>query len=77
MKKIQILGTGCAKCRALTEATENAAKALGCEYTLEKVTQINEIMKYGVMVTPALVIDGEVKCAGTIPDAGQLQRMLS
>ena len=64
MKKIQILGTGCPKCKKLAENAEAAAKELGIEYELEKVTQINDIMKMGVMMTPALAIDGEVKCAG-------------
>ena len=61
MKKIQILGTGCPKCKSLAENAETAAKELGIEYTLEKVTDIKEIMKFGVMMTPALVIDGRLK----------------
>jgi small redox-active disulfide protein 2 len=76
MKKIQVLGTGCPKCQKLTEAAESAAKAAGCEYTLEKVTKLDEIMKFGVMVTPALVVDGKVKVTGRVPDAAQLQEML-
>ncbi|MCD6393415.1 MAG: TM0996/MTH895 family glutaredoxin-like protein, partial [Planctomycetes bacterium] len=66
MKRIQILGTGCPKCKKLTENAEAAAKELGIEYELEKVTQINDIMKMGVMVTPALAIDGKVKVAGKV-----------
>ncbi len=54
MKKLQILGTGCPKCKKLAENTETAAKALGIECAIEKVTDINEIMKFGVMITPAL-----------------------
>jgi small redox-active disulfide protein 2 len=61
MKKLQILGMGCPKCRKLTEQTETAAKALGIEYQLEKVTDINQIMSFGVMMTPALAVDGIVK----------------
>jgi len=76
MKKIQILGTGCLKCKKLAENAEIAAKALGIEYEIEKVTDINEIMKFGVMITPALVVDGKVKIAGKVPSAEQLKEML-
>ena len=64
MKKIQILGTGCPKCKKLAENAEAAAKQSGIEYELEKVTDINDIMKFGVMMTPALAIDGQVKAVG-------------
>jgi small redox-active disulfide protein 2 len=57
--KIQILGTGCPKCRQLAENAEEAAKELGLDYELEKVKDINEIMSFGVMMTPALVLDGK------------------
>lgn len=76
MKKIQVLGTGCPKCKKLAENAEAAAKALGIEYKIEKVTDINEIMKFGVMVTPALVIDGQVKTAGKVPSSGEIKGML-
>jgi small redox-active disulfide protein 2 len=76
MKLLQILGTGCPKCQKLGEQTEAAAKSLGLEYRLEKVTSLNEIMKFGVMVTPALVVDGQVKVAGRVPDVESLQAML-
>lgn len=76
MKKIQILGTGCPKCKKLAELTEQATKELGIEYELEKVTKINDIMKFGVMVTPALVVDGQLKVAGRVPDVEQLKEML-
>ena len=76
MKKLQILGTGCPKCKKLAENAEAAAKAAGIEYELEKVTDINEIMKMGVMMTPALAVDGEIKVAGKVPDAEQIQGML-
>ena len=76
MKKIQILGTGCPKCKALTQNAETAAKELGLEYTLEKVTDIKEIMKFGVMVTPALVIDGQVKTAGKLLNIQEIKEML-
>ena len=77
MKKLQILGTGCPKCRKLTENAETAAKALGIEYTLEKVTDINEIMKFGVMMTPALAVDGQVKVVGKVPEPEAIKRLLS
>ena len=77
MKKLQILGTGCPKCKKLTENTEAAAKALGIEYTIEKVTDINEIMKFGVMMTPALAVDGEVKVVGKVPDPDTIKGMLA
>ncbi|MDK2970738.1 MAG: hypothetical protein PWP23_493 [Candidatus Sumerlaeota bacterium] len=76
MKKLQILGTGCPKCKKLTEMTEAAAKEAGIEYELEKVTDINDIVAFGVMTTPALVVDGEVKVAGKLPTASELQTML-
>jgi len=77
MKKIQILGTGCPKCRKLAENVEMVAKELGIEYQIEKVTQINDIMKMGVMVTPALAIDGEVKVAGKVSSPDDIKTMLA
>jgi len=77
MKKLQILGTGCPKCRKLAEAAEQAARDLGIEYELEKVTDIAEIMKFGVMVTPALVVDGEVRLAGKVPSAEEIKSLLA
>ena len=76
MKKLQILGTGCLKCKKLAENAEAAAKALGIEYTIEKITDINEIMKFGVMLTPALAVDGEVKVVGKVPEAKEIESML-
>ena len=77
MKNIQILGTGCPKCKKLAENAEAAAKELGIEYEIEKVTQINDIMKMGVMVTPALAIDGEVKIAGKVASPDDIKAMLA
>ncbi|MBN1795204.1 MAG: TM0996/MTH895 family glutaredoxin-like protein [Sedimentisphaerales bacterium] len=77
MRKIQILGTGCPKCKKLAENAEAAAKELGIEYQIEKVTQINDIMKMGVMMTPALAIDGEVKVAGKVASKEDIKAMLS
>jgi len=76
MKKIQILGTGCPKCKKLAENAEIAAKALGVEYEIEKVTDINEIMKFGVMITPALVVDGQVKITGRVPSPEDIEKMI-
>jgi len=76
MKKLQILGTGCPKCKKLAENAETAAKRLGIEYTIEKVTDINEIMKFGVMLTPALAVDGVVKVVGKVPEAKEIESML-
>jgi small redox-active disulfide protein 2 len=77
MKKIQILGTGCPKCKKLTENAESAAKELGVEYEIEKVTDINEIMKFGVMMTPALAVDGQVKSVGKVISPDEIKKMLA
>ena len=77
MAKIQILGTGCLKCKKLAENAESAAQALGVDYELEKVTQINDIMAMGVMMTPALAIDGEVKAAGKVLSPEAIKAMLA
>lgn len=76
MKKIKILGTGCAKCTRLMENTEKAAKRLGIEYEIEKVSDINAIMSYGVMSTPALVLDDKVKVVGKAPSPEDIEKML-
>jgi small redox-active disulfide protein 2 len=76
MKTIQILGTGCPKCQKLTETAETAAKEMGIEYQIEKVTDISKIMEFGVMVAPALVVDGEVKVSGKIPGVDEIKAML-
>ena len=77
MKKIQVLGTGCPKCKKLAENAEAAAKQAGIDYELEKVTQINDIMKMGVMMTPALAVDGVVKVVGKVPSPEEIVGMLS
>ena len=77
MKKLQILGTGCPKCKKLAENAEAAAKALGIDYELQKVTDINEIMKFGVMITPALAVDGQVKVAGKVPEPEAIKDLLA
>ena len=77
MALIQILGTGCPKCEKLEKHAEEAAKELGIEATVEKVTDITEITAFGVMMTPALVIDGEVKVVGKVPSTEEIKQMLS
>jgi small redox-active disulfide protein 2 len=76
MVKIGILGTGCPKCKKLAENAEIAAKELGIEYELEKITKISDIMKFGVMITPALAVDGKVKVAGKVASVEQLKEIL-
>lgn len=75
--KIQILGAGCAKCRSLTAITEQAAHDLGLEYELEKVTDVKRYPDFGVMFTPALVVDGVVKSTGKVPSLDEAKRLLS
>lgn len=74
--KIEILGTGCAKCHALEANAKAAAEELGCEYELVKVSSIDEITDRGVMMTPALVVDGEVKLQGRLASSEQIRSML-
>lgn len=76
MKKLQILGTGCPKCQKLTENTKAAADALGLDYEIEKVTSIAEITKFGVMMTPALAVDGQVKSAGKLLDVEAIKPLI-
>jgi len=77
MKKIQVLGPGCPKCKKLAKNAEEAANALGIDYQLEKVTDITEIMDFGVMMTPALAVDGEVKVVGKVPSPEEIKAMLA
>lgn len=77
MRKIQILGTGCPKCKKLAENAEAAVKELGVECQIEKVTKINDIMRYGVMMTPALAVDGEVKVVGKVASTDDIKSMLA
>ena len=74
--KIQILGTGCPKCKKLTENAAAAVAALGLDAEIVKVSDINEIMKFGVMMTPALAVDGEVKAVGKVLTPEQIQALL-
>ncbi len=76
MKNLLILGTGCPKCHKLAENTREAAEALGLEFQITKVTDLNQIAGFGVMMTPALVVDGDVKVAGRVPDVESLKKVL-
>lgn len=77
MKLIQVLGTGCAKCDKLKKNAEQAVAASGVEATVEKVTDINVITGFGVMMTPALAIDGEVKVVGKVPSPDEIAKLLA
>jgi small redox-active disulfide protein 2 len=77
MKTLQILGSGCAKCNELAERTQAAAAALGLEYGIEKVSNLKQIMDFGVMRTPALVVDGAVKVSGRVPSVEEIKAMLA
>ena len=70
--KIQVLGTGCAKCKQLTVNAEKAVAQLGLKVPVEKVEDIREIMKFGVMSTPALVLDAKVEASGRIPPTSEI-----
>lgn len=74
--KIQILGTGCPKCKTLTANAEAAVKALGVEAQVEKIDKIADIMNFGVMITPALAVDGVVKSVGKVLSADEIKKFL-
>ncbi len=77
MKNIKILGAGCPKCKKLAEQVAKAAGELNLDCNIEKVSDIQEIMSYGVMMTPALVVEGVVKSTGAVPNIGQLKELIS
>lgn len=77
MTQIQILGTGCAKCSKLAELADAAARELGLEYELIKVTGITDILEFGVMSTPALAVDGNVKVMGRVPSVEEIRTLLA
>jgi len=77
MKKVQVLGTGCPKCKKLFEAAQQAVREAGIEAEVTKVEDINEILKFNVMMTPALAVDGEVKVSGRIPHQDEIRKMIS
>ena len=76
MTLVQILGTGCAKCAKLKENADQAVRELGVEATVEKVEDINRITGFGVMMTPALAVDGQVKVVGRVPSADEIKALL-
>lgn len=73
---IKVLGSGCANCKKLEENTRKAVAELGIEATIEKVTNFKDIMSYGVMKTPALVVDGKVKIMGRVPSSEEIKKYL-
>jgi small redox-active disulfide protein 2 len=77
MKKIVVLGPGCPRCETLASATKRAADQLGIEYELEKLTDIKQFPKYGLMMTPGLVVDGELKVQGKVPSLDEIKSMLA
>jgi small redox-active disulfide protein 2 len=74
---IQILGTDCSRCNKLADLTDEAATQADIDYTLEKVTEIDKIIAMGVMATPALVVDGKLKCSGRVPNIEQIMAFLN
>ncbi len=77
MKEIKILGTGCARCRQLADAVNAVVAAENITATVEKVEDIQKIMVYNVLSTPALVVNGEVRCKGRVPDMAELKDLLT
>ena len=75
--KIQILGSGCAKCHALTAVAQQAAHDLGLTYELEKVTDVKRFAEFGVMFTPALAVDGAVKVSGKVPSLDEAKKLFN
>ncbi len=77
MKSIKILGSGCAKCNKLYDLADEAAGQLNIEYEMEKVTDMDKFVAYGVMITPALVVDDEVKMSGSLPSIEKLKQLIN
>ena len=75
--EIKVLGTGCPKCKTLAKAVEEVVDETGMDATINKVEEIDEIMQYGVMVTPALVVDGKVVASGKVPKKDELKKLLT
>lgn len=75
--RIEILGSGCPRCKKTTENAEQALKELGIEAEVVKVRKLDEITRYGVVMTPALVVDGEVRVSGRIPSVEEVKRLLT
>ncbi len=77
MKSLLVLGTGCPKCLKLAQAVQEAADELGLEARIEKITDIDRIVALGVMMTPALVVDGQVKVVGRVPTVEELKKLIA
>ena len=77
MKKVQVLGPGCPRCQEVAANVEAAAKAAGVEIQIEKVSNPTDIAKFGVMFTPGLVVDGDVKVSGRIPEVDEIKAWLT
>ncbi len=75
--KIQILGTGCPRCKALASNAEKAVQELGMNIEIEKVTGIQDILKFEILMMPGLVIDGQLKAAGRVPSTDEIKEMLA
>lgn len=75
--EIKVLGTGCAKCKSLEKVTKEAVEKAGVNATITKVEDIVEIMNFGVMITPALVVDGEVLVKGRVPSVDEIAKLLT
>jgi small redox-active disulfide protein 2 len=74
--EIKVLGTGCAKCKQLVKTVRTAVDEMGLDATVEKVTELTDIMEYGLMSTPGLVVDGEVRLAGRLPKLAEVKSIL-
>jgi len=74
--EIKVLGTGCAKCKQLEKTVRTAVDEMGLDATVEKVTELSDIMEYGLMSTPGLVVDGEVRLAGRLPKLAEVKSIL-
>ncbi len=77
MKKIQVLGTGCAKCKKLEENVALAIKNLGLDYEIEKITDIKDILNYGIMMTPGLGIEGKIVSSGRLLNVREIETILT
>jgi small redox-active disulfide protein 2 len=77
MKRIIVLGPGCPRCETLAKTASQAADQLGIEYQLEKLTDITQFPAYGLMMTPGLVVDGQLKVQGKVPSVDDIKSMLA
>jgi small redox-active disulfide protein 2 len=77
MKKLIVLGPGCPRCETLAKLTRQAADQLGLEYELEKIADIKRFIEFGLMMTPGLVVDGQLKVQGKVPSLDEIKAMLA